>query len=62
LASEAALSSAPTSSTLRTPRMSEPRCDKESAVAIYHIDSRTRPERGTPLEGAPTTYRPAATL
>src|SRR6266567_2027407 len=46
LASEAALSSAPTSSTLRTPRMSEPRCDKESAVAIYHIDSRTRPELG----------------
>src|SRR5690242_7366888 len=37
LASEAARSSAPTSSTLRTPRMSEPRWVRESAVAIEAI-------------------------
>src|SRR6266436_9375409 len=37
LASDAARSSAPTSSTLRTPRMSEPRCDKERAVATDPI-------------------------
>src|SRR6266581_3649957 len=34
LASDAARSSAPTSSTLRTPLMSEPRCESERAVAI----------------------------
>jgi len=32
-ASEAARSSAPTSSTLRTPRMSDPRWDRDRAVA-----------------------------
>src|SRR5260370_10922625 len=37
LASDAARSSAPTSSTLRTPRMSEPRCVRESAVATNGI-------------------------
>src|SRR5229473_2119573 len=40
LASDAARSSAPTSSTLRTPRMSEPRCESERAVATYHIVGR----------------------
>src|SRR5690349_12365897 len=44
LASEAARSSAPTSSTLRTPRMSEPRWVRESAVAIEAI-MRRRPGR-----------------
>src|SRR6266571_3014735 len=43
LASEAARSSAPTSSTLRTPRISEPRWVRESAVAIDAI-MRRRPE------------------
>src|SRR5690348_14332770 len=42
LAREAARSSAPTSSTLRTPRMSEPRWVRESAVAIEAI-MRRRP-------------------
>src|SRR5256885_12944922 len=37
LASEAARSSAPTWSTLRTPRMSEPRWERESAVATEPI-------------------------
>jgi len=37
LASEAARSSAPTSSTLRTPPISEPRCVRESAVATNGI-------------------------
>ena len=37
LASEAARSSAPTWSTLRTPRMSEPRWERESAVATVPI-------------------------
>src|ERR1700730_9260161 len=37
LASDAARSSAPTSSTLRTPRMSEPRCVRERAVATNGI-------------------------
>jgi len=37
LASEAALSSAPTSSTLRTPRISDPRCVSESAVAMWGL-------------------------
>src|SRR6202163_1330384 len=37
LASDAARSSAPTASTLRTPRMSEPRCVRERAVATNGI-------------------------
>src|SRR5229473_367607 len=40
LASDAARSSAPTSSTLRTPRMSEPICESERAVAIETIVGR----------------------
>src|SRR5215472_17130756 len=36
LASEAARSSAPTSSTLRTPRISDPRCESDRAVATDH--------------------------
>src|SRR6266566_7467275 len=37
LAREAARSSAPTWSTLRTPRMREPRCERESAVAMWGL-------------------------
>src|SRR5467141_4699480 len=37
LASDAARSSAPTSSTLRTPRISEPRCESDRAVAMLGI-------------------------
>src|SRR5256885_15675867 len=37
LASDAARSSAPTWSTLRTPRMSEPRCESERAVATREL-------------------------
>src|SRR5579859_1306721 len=44
LASEAARSSAPTSSTLRTPRISEPRWVRDSAVAIT-ADYATAPAR-----------------
>src|SRR5438445_4204520 len=40
LANDAAGSSAPTSSTLRTPRMSEPICESERAVAIETIVGR----------------------
>src|SRR5947209_19062814 len=36
-ASEAARSSAPTWSTLRTPRISDPRCESDRAVATDHI-------------------------
>src|SRR5579859_1143551 len=37
LASDAARSSAPTWSTLRTPRISDPRCERDSAVATEPI-------------------------
>src|SRR5216683_3790029 len=40
LARDAARSSAPTSSTLRTPRMSDPRCESDRAVATLHIVGR----------------------
>src|SRR2546426_5112770 len=44
LASDAARSSAPTSSTLRTPRMSEPRWVRDSAVAMGGLcDGRSGP-------------------
>src|ERR1700694_1423129 len=43
LAREAARSSAPTSSTLRTPRINEPRCVRESAVATIGIMRRHAP-------------------
>src|SRR3981081_3971409 len=46
LASEAARSSAPTSSTLRTPRISEPRCVRERAVATNGIMRRARAAPG----------------
>src|SRR5689334_10334066 len=42
LPSEAARSSAPTSSTLRTPRMSEPRWVRESAVVAIEAIMRRR--------------------
>src|SRR5713226_9377838 len=48
LASAAARSSAPTSSTLRTPRISEPRWDKESAVGVA-IGPRLSPVVPPPL-------------
>ncbi len=43
LARDAARSSAPTSSTLRTPRIKEPRCERDSAVAILGIMRRVVP-------------------
>src|ERR1700682_3522928 len=46
LASEAARSSAPTSSTLRTPRISEPRCVRGRAVATRGIMRRARAAPG----------------
>src|SRR5947209_10159241 len=47
--SEAARSSAPTWSTLRTPRMSEPRCVSESAVAMRGLcDAVNRPAEASP--------------
>src|SRR5437879_4461419 len=61
LANDAARSSAPTSSTLRTPRMSEPICESERAVAIEtivgrgpsphrRVVSRDEPRPGSALE------------
>src|SRR5215472_9211971 len=51
-ASDAARSSAPTSSTLRTPRIREPRWVSERAVAIHGrlCDGRRREDRGPELD------------
>jgi hypothetical protein len=45
--SEAARSSAPTWSTLRTPRMSDPRCVSESAIAMGRLCDAIRGTNGT---------------
>src|SRR5690348_7234707 len=55
LARLAARSSAPTSSTLRTPRISEPRCVSERAVAMLGLcddDATDRPGARACLAGA----------
>src|SRR5690349_15618426 len=55
LARLAALSSAPTSSTLRTPRISDPRCVRERAVAMLGLcdgDATDRPGARARLAGA----------
>src|SRR5207248_364401 len=58
LASEAALSSAPTSSTLRTPRISEPRWVRERAVAMRRLcDGGTFEPPGASYRGVVRTGR-----
>src|SRR6266571_7508681 len=57
LASDAARSSAPTSSTLRTPRMSDPRCERDRAVATDPIvEGRLRRSRSGRIYGRFHTF------